>query len=92
MALRCEVHAGIRRGEQIVDKLCVADVTHNQLATTLGNAVEVCRVARVCELVQDGDVRVGSVLRDPVAEVGAYEPGPAGDDYVLQGSLLEVIH
>ena len=56
-------------------------ISHDELKLSLRQSAKVVRVAGVGELVQHGDaLHLGAVRAHPVHEVGADEPGPAGDD------------
>jgi len=76
------VHDGVRIGEQDVDELGIDDVALDEPHAVLGEPVERGAVARVGQLVEDGDMGIG-VADDVVHEVGTDEAGAAGDEQSL---------
>lgn len=84
------VDHGVGLGDQAVDQGGVADVAHDELDAVRGQPRDVLGVARVGQLVEDGDVDAGVLARDVVDEVGADEAAAAGDDDALglEGKLI----
>ena len=74
------VHHGVRPRDQAVDERGVADVAHDELDAVRGQAGDVVGVARVGQLVEDGDMDAGVLAHDVVDEVAADEAAAAGDD------------
>ena len=83
MGLGRVVHDGVVPGDDAVQELRVADVPHHELHAVGGKPRDVLAVARVGELVQNGDVHLGMVVHHIVHEVAADEAAAARDDYVL---------
>ena len=82
-ALGGVVHDGVVARDDIPEKLCIADVTHDELHAVGGQARDVLGVAGVGQLVQDGDVEARVVVHNVVHEVAAGEAAAARDDDVL---------
>ena len=74
---------GVGPGHEAVDERGVADVAHDELDSVRGQARDVVGVARVGQLVEDGDMDAGVLAHDVVDEVGADEAAAAGDDDAL---------
>ena len=83
MALGGVVHDGFVARDDIPEKLCIADVAHDELHVVGGQARDVLGVAGVGQLVQDGDVEARVVVHNVVHEVTADEAAAARDDDVL---------
>ena len=83
-----EVNNHVMAREHLVKEVAVADIAlHEGVAGVISHGRQVCEVARVGELVVDGDTGyLGAVLaREQLAhKVGADEPGRAGDK-ITQG-------
>ena len=84
VALGGVVHDRVVAGDDPIEQLRVADVTDDELDPVLGQPRDVLGVARVGQLVQDGDVYLGVVLHHVVHEVAADEAAAARDDDVLR--------
>ena len=74
---------GVGPGHEAVDERGVADVARDELDAVGGQPGDVLGVARVGQLVEDGDVDAGVLAHDVVDEVGADEAAAAGDDDAL---------
>lgn len=81
VALGGIVHDCVRLGGEPVDEGRIRDVPVHEGEAVVRKAVERGPVARVGELVEHGHVVVG-VLDHVVHEVGADEPGAAGDQKI----------
>ena len=77
------VHDGVVARDQSVQQLGVADVAHDELHSVGGQTRDVLGVARVGQLVQDGDMHLRVVVDHVVHEVAADEAAAARDDDVL---------
>ena len=84
VALGGVVHDRVVARDDAVQQLRVADVAHDELHAVGGQARDVLGVARVGQLVQDGDVDARVVVHDVVHEVAADEAAAARDDDVLR--------
>ena len=82
------VHDGIVARDDLIEKLGVADVAHDELHAVGGQPRDVLGVAGVGQLVQDGDVHLGVVVDHVVDEVAADEAAAARDDDVLEKQWL----
>lgn len=78
------VHDGVVTGNQLVEELLVAYVTHDQFDAILGKARNVCGVAGIRELVEHRHVGLGVVARHPTDEVASDEAAAAGNDDVAR--------
>ena len=76
MRLGGEVDDRVAPGGRLGDRLGVADVADDELDA---DALEVRRVAGVGQLVEHAHLVAGG--QEPLDEVGADEPGPAGDQH-----------
>ena len=76
------VHDGVVARDDLLEKLGVADVAHDELHAVGGQARDVLGVAGVGQLVQDGDVHLGVVVDHVVHEVAADKAAAARDDDV----------
>ena len=76
------VHDGVVARDDLVQKVRVADVAHDELHAVGGQPRDVIGVAGVGQLVEHGDVDVRMVLHDMVHEVAADEAAAARDDDV----------
>ena len=79
------VHDGVVARDDLLEKLGIADVAHDELHAVGGQPRDVLGVAGVGQLVQDGDVDTRVVVHDIVHEVAADEAAAARDDDVLRG-------
>jgi hypothetical protein len=83
-----EVDDGVGAPHQAVDELGVGDAAVHEL-DLVGDRCQVLGVARVGEGVDDGEPPVRAGLAHAVDEVGADEPGAAGDqdlhEHLLEG-------
>ena len=84
VALCGVVHDGVVARDDTVQQLGVADVAYDELHAVGGQPGDVLGVARVGQLVQDGDVDARVVVHDVVHEVAADEAAAARDDDVLE--------
>ena len=82
------VHDGVVAGDQLIEQGGVTYVAHDELHTVGGQARDVLDVARVGQLIQDGDVDVRVVVHDIVHEIAADEAAASSDDNVLGFKLL----
>lgn len=83
VALGGVVHDRVVAGDNLIEKLGVADVAHDELHAVRGQPGDVLGVAGVGQLVQDGHVDARVVVHDVVHEVAADEAAAARDDDVL---------
>jgi len=83
VGLRRIVDDRIMAGDDALQELRIADVTHDELHLGLREACYVCGVPCIGELVEDRHMRLRVVPGHPAHEVGPYEAAAARDDYVL---------
>lgn len=88
VALGGVVHDGVVARDDLLEKLGIADVAHDELHAVRGQPGDVLEVAGVGQLVQDGHVHVGVAVDHVVHEVAADEAAAARDDDVLGGEGL----
>ena len=84
VALGGVVHDGVVVRDDPIEQSGVADVAHDELHAVGGQTGDVLGVAGVGQLVQDGHVHAGVVVRHVVHEVAADEATAARDDDVLE--------
>lgn len=82
VALRRVVHDGVVARDDLLEKLGIADVAHDELHAVGGQPRDVLGVAGVGQLVQDGDVYLGMAVDHVVHKVAADEAAAARDDDV----------
>lgn len=87
VALGGVVHDGVVARDDLLEKLGIADVAHDELHAVRQQPRNVLGVAGVGQLVQDGDVHLGVVVHDVVHEVAADEAAAARDDDVLNHGI-----
>ena len=88
VALGGVVHDGVVARDDLLEKLGIADVAHDELHAVGGQPGDVLGVAGVGQLVQDGDVYLGMAVDHVVHKVAADEAAAARDDDVLGGEGL----
>ena len=84
VALGGVVHDGVVARDDAVQQLRIADVAHDELHAVRRQPGDVLGVARVGQLVQDGDVHLGVAVDHVVDEVAADEAAAARDDDILR--------
>lgn len=67
-----------------VEQIRIADVAHHELHTILGQARDVLRIARVRELVQNGDMHVRVMVHHVMHEIRPDETAATGHDDVMR--------
>ena len=82
------MHDRVMPRHDFVEQVRVADVAHHELHTVLGQARDVLRIARVRELVQNGDMHVRVVLHHVMHEIRPDETTATGHDNVLGNKRL----
>ena len=88
MRLGRVMHDRVMARHDTVQQIRVADVTHDQFHAVLGQARDVLRIARVRELVQNGDMHVRVVLHHVMHEIRPDETTATGHDNVLGNKRL----
>lgn len=83
MRFGCKVHDRIIAWDHLVEEICIADVSDDQLHLRPKQVCQVLPVACIGQLVQHRDMDLGVVMRDPTHEVGAYEATATCDDNIL---------
>ncbi len=91
MRLGGVMHDRVMARHDTVQQIRIADVTHDQFHTVLGQARDVLRIARVRELVQHGHMHVRMVFHHVMHEIRPDETTATGHDDVL-GSKRLFIH
>ena len=75
-----EMHDEVAPSDETVDQFCVGDIPDDE-PNLIGDDVQRRRVGGVGELVQDGDVDVGTGGQGAEYKVDADEAGAPGDQY-----------
>ena len=84
VALCGEMDAGVGFREEAIDQVRIADVAVHEGHALRIAACEVLAVSRIGEGVEHRDMSIGLVVEHPMNEIGADEPGPSGDDDVVE--------
>ena len=79
-------------GNQLIEKLRIADVTHYELHAVGGESGDVFGVAGVGQLVQNGHVNARVVVDHIVHEVAADEAAATRDDDILNHGICVIQH
>ena len=82
------MHDRVMPRHDFVEQVRVADVAHHELHTVLGQARDVLRIARVRELVQNGDMHVRMVVHHVMHEIRSDETAATGHNNVLGSKRL----
>ena len=82
------MHDRVVARHDTVQKVRVADITHDQFHTVLGKARDVLRIARVRELVQHGHMHVRMMLNHVMHEIRTDETTTTSHDNVLRSKRL----
>ena len=88
MRLGGVMHDRVMARHDTVQQIRIADVTHDQFHTVLGQARDVLRIARVRELVQNGDMHVRMVVHHVMHEIRSDETAATGHNNVLGSKRL----
>ena len=78
------MHDRVMPRHDFVEQIRIANVAHHELHTILGQARDVLRIARVRELVQNGDMHVRVVLHHVMHEIRPDETAATGHDDVMR--------
>ena len=88
MRLGRVMHDRVMTRHDPVQQIRVADITHDQFHTVLGQARDVLRIARVRELVQHGHMHVRMMVHHVMHEIRSDETAATGHDNVLGNKRL----
>ena len=88
MRLGRVMHDRVMTRHDPVQQVRIADITHDQFHTILGQARDVLRIARVRELAQHGHMHVRMMVHHVMHEIRTDETTSTGHDNVLRSKRL----